>query len=302
MQQHSPTRDYASRSNYAPTTPQLRRYDFNIPPVSPTLPRHASPTRRISPRRVVAPYVAPQSAMPVKQQLLSDSDSVSLPQILYLQKSPLETHKCRMKNKLKYALFSLSAICFFCSLTAYFSYHHSSSNIYGFYQNASDEKPEMILGHSIHIRRHLRPIIFVVSWSTFITSIGTLFVVGNQLACALKIAKINPDCPPAALKFLVEAKLIRTTTIFFWLLSVLCFVFILPSSVWCMALEDIPRGICAAIGLAVGILCLFSFVQCVYGICKSDYPLQTHFSMDDGIEGGGYYARENAVHNFSTLV
>ena len=30
---------------------------------------------------------------------MSDIDSVQLPQILYLQKSPLETHKCRMQNK-----------------------------------------------------------------------------------------------------------------------------------------------------------------------------------------------------------
>ncbi|KAE9547886.1 hypothetical protein FO519_008905 [Halicephalobus sp. NKZ332] len=296
MHQHSPTRDYVPRGNFA--TPQLRRFDYGASPISPGLPRHPSPPRRTSPRRL--PYVIP--SLTSKQPPSVESENVSIPQILYLQKSPLETHKDRMQNKLRYTLLSLTMMCFICSITAYFSYSHALSGSY--HLGSGDdfkEPPETFFGYQIHVWRNLKQMIFVASWSTFITSLGTVFVIGGQLICALKLYKLNPECPPIALRFLLEGKVIRTTTVFVWFLSVLFFFFVFPSTVWYQALETVPKAVCASIGLVIGILCLFASVQSIYSLCKNEYTISSNFSIDEKLEfdAGGY---KNNKLNFDTLV
>jgi len=193
-------------------------------------------------------------------------------------------------------------MCFICSITAYFSHSYIVSNIYKLGVVESDkENPETIFGYEIYVWRNLKQMIFVASWCTFFTSLGTIFVIGGQLICALKLCKINPDCPPLALRFLLEGKVIRTTSIFVWFLSLLCFVFVCPSTIWYQVLHTVPKAICASVGLVVGILCLFASVQSIYGLCKSEYTISSNFSMDEkfDLDAAGY--RNNKL-NFDTLV
>uniref|UniRef100_A0AC35GHT7 Uncharacterized protein n=1 Tax=Panagrolaimus sp. PS1159 TaxID=55785 RepID=A0AC35GHT7_9BILA len=297
-----------TRTSYIPTTPQLRRYqDYTNPSVSPQMPRRSSPSKsnygRMSPTKQQQQNYGLSS---FKTAPLSDCESVQLPQILYLQKSPLETHKCRMQNKLKYALLSLTVICFLSSVTAYFGYLYAFSDEYDFdRKHFETDKPNNILGYQINLLQIIKQSTFVASWSTFLTSLATLFVVGIQLFFALKIVKNQPDSSQLALNFLAEGKYVRTVAVFVWFLSFICFIFLIQSTVHYVTLESIPRGIATAIGIIVSIICLFAAVQSLYHICRIDYIVPTHFSMDERYDldaVGGHYARGLNGNNFSTLV
>ena len=181
------------------------------------MPRRASPSKSGNYGRM-SPTKQQNYGLKLAPPPMSDVDSVQLPQILYLQKSPLETHKCRMQNKvifkipwgggstslsfisifqLKFAILSLTILCFISSVTAYFGYLYAFSNEYDFNRKVlgSDDKPDTIFGYQIHLIYALKQSIFVSSWSLFFSSLGTLFVVGNQLYFALKIVKNQPDSP-----------------------------------------------------------------------------------------------------------
>uniref|UniRef100_A0A914YXC5 Uncharacterized protein n=1 Tax=Panagrolaimus superbus TaxID=310955 RepID=A0A914YXC5_9BILA len=298
-----------TRTSYIPTTPQLRRYaDYTNPSVSPQMPRRSSPSKsnygRMSPTKQQHQNYGHSS---FKSAPLSDIDSVQLPQILYLQKSPLETHKCRMQNKLKFALLSLTVICFVSSVTAYFGYLYAFSDEYEFNRKVfeTNEKPEFIFGYQVHLFHIIKQSIFVASWSTFFSSLGTLFVVGIQLFFALKIVKNQPDSAQLALNFLAEGKYVRTVAVFLWFLSFICFIFLIQSTIHIVALELIPKIVATSVGIIVAIICLYAAVQSLYQICRIDYVVPTHFSMDERYDldaVGGHYARGGNNNNFSTLV
>uniref|UniRef100_A0AC34G0G5 Uncharacterized protein n=1 Tax=Panagrolaimus sp. ES5 TaxID=591445 RepID=A0AC34G0G5_9BILA len=106
-----------------------------------------------------------------------------------------------------------------------------------------------------------------------------------------------------ALNFLAEGKYVRTVAVFVWFLSFICFIFLIQSTIHIVALELIPKIVATSVGIIVAIICLYAAVQSLYQICRIDYVVPTHFSMDERYDldaVGGHYARGN--NNFSTLV
>uniref|UniRef100_A0A7E4V9I3 MARVEL domain-containing protein n=1 Tax=Panagrellus redivivus TaxID=6233 RepID=A0A7E4V9I3_PANRE len=252
-------------------TPQLRRFPDGFgPSVSPQF--H---------RRQGTPLMGMAHPLPSKSIGLNDTteSGTSVPQIMYLQRSPLETHKARMQHKLKSSLSSLATLCLISAFTAYFSYRYADTTNYS---PQTGDKAEHIFGHPIHVSFRLREALFVASWCTFLSSLGTVVIVGCQLFFALKVTKDQPDRAEVALTFLAEGKYVRVPVVVAWFVSIITFVFLLAITPFRMSLENIPKGICIAVGIIVAVSFLFGVIQAVYSFCRIDpQVVATHYSLDE---------------------